>query len=146
MKKSTQESSVCIRGYICRSPPPACQYTGGVPPPAPRSGEKCDCPRRLSGRYPSYAIHTPQAISYELQATSFETQVTSYELRSVACKNPPALADDSTVRYLAVECLYSAESNRKLIKFSYPSWSAPADDCTVQVLYRKIISRYKLDF
>jgi hypothetical protein len=27
---------VCIRGYICRSPPPACQYTGGVPPPPPR--------------------------------------------------------------------------------------------------------------
>jgi hypothetical protein len=43
----------CVRigGYICRSPPPACQYTEGVPPPALRSGEKCDCPRRLSGRY-----------------------------------------------------------------------------------------------
>jgi hypothetical protein len=24
---------VCIGGYICRSPPPACQYTEGVPPP-----------------------------------------------------------------------------------------------------------------
>jgi hypothetical protein len=44
---------VCIRGYICRSPPPACQYTEGVPPlrHGARSGEKCDCPRRLSGRY-----------------------------------------------------------------------------------------------
>jgi hypothetical protein len=30
---------VCIRGYICRSPPPACQYTEGVPP-APRSVER----------------------------------------------------------------------------------------------------------
>jgi hypothetical protein len=31
---------VCIGGYICRSPPPACQYTeGGTPPPPPaRSG------------------------------------------------------------------------------------------------------------
>jgi hypothetical protein len=29
---------VCIRGYICRSPPPACQYTEGVPPPPPRCG------------------------------------------------------------------------------------------------------------
>jgi hypothetical protein len=30
---------VCIGGYICRSPPPACQYTEGVPlPPPARSG------------------------------------------------------------------------------------------------------------
>jgi hypothetical protein len=26
---------MCIRGYIYRSPPPACQYTGGSPPPPP---------------------------------------------------------------------------------------------------------------
>jgi hypothetical protein len=30
---------VCIGGYICRSPPPACQYTEGVPPP-PRRGAR----------------------------------------------------------------------------------------------------------
>jgi hypothetical protein len=41
-----------------------------------------------------------QATSYELQATNFEKQVTSYEIRSVTCKIPPALADDSMVRYL----------------------------------------------
>jgi hypothetical protein len=43
---------MCIRGYICRSPPPACQYTKGVPPPlcAAERGVKCDCPKRLSGR------------------------------------------------------------------------------------------------
>ncbi len=30
---------VCIRGYIYRSPPPACQYAeGGPPPPPARSG------------------------------------------------------------------------------------------------------------
>ncbi len=94
---------------------------------------------------------TTQAIttsyeSYKLRATSFETQVTSYELRSVTRKNPPAPTDDSTVRYLAVEWLYGAESYCTLIKFSCPGWSAPADDCTVQVLYRKIISQYELDF
>ncbi len=66
---------------------------------------------------------TTQAISYVLRATSFETQVTSYELRSVTCKNSPAPADESTVQYLAVEWLYGAES-----------------------MYRKIISRYELDF
>jgi hypothetical protein len=31
--------SVCIRGYICRSPPPACQYTEGVPP-SPHCGAR----------------------------------------------------------------------------------------------------------
>ncbi len=67
-----------------------------------------------------------------------------YELRSVTHKNPPAPADDSTVRYLAVELLYGAESYRTLIKFSCPGGSAPANDCTVQVLYREIISRYEL--
>jgi hypothetical protein len=43
MKKSTLEPSVhmCIRGYdVCRSPPPACQYIGGVPPPAPQNAER----------------------------------------------------------------------------------------------------------
>ncbi len=72
-----------------------------------------------------------QAISYELRAMSFETQVTSYELRSVTRKSPPAPSDDSTVQYLAVEWLYSAELYRTLIKFSCPGWSEPADDCTV---------------
>jgi hypothetical protein len=33
------------------SPPPACQYTEGVPRATER-GEKCDCLRRLSGRCP----------------------------------------------------------------------------------------------
>ncbi len=43
---------VCIRGYICRSPLPACQYTEGVPPPrAAERREECDCLRQLSGQY-----------------------------------------------------------------------------------------------
>jgi hypothetical protein len=43
---------VCIGGYICRSSPPVCQYTEGIPHPrAAERGEECDCPRRLSGRY-----------------------------------------------------------------------------------------------
>ncbi len=58
--------------------------------------------------------------SFKLRVTSFKTQVTSYELRSVTRKNPPAPADDSTVRYLAVGRLYGAKSYRTLIKFSCP--------------------------
>ncbi len=41
---------VCIRGYICRSPPPACQYTEGVPPPR-GAEERIGRPGRLPGQY-----------------------------------------------------------------------------------------------
>ncbi len=36
MKKSTQELRVCI--YVCRSPPPACQYDWEGPPPLESQG------------------------------------------------------------------------------------------------------------
>ncbi len=42
---------VCIRGYIYRSPPPACQYTEGVPPPPQGAEERIGCSARLPGQY-----------------------------------------------------------------------------------------------
>jgi hypothetical protein len=40
---------VCIRGYIYRSPPPACQFTGGVPPLPARSGGEDRPPGTAAG-------------------------------------------------------------------------------------------------
>ncbi len=66
-------------------------------------------------------LYKLQATSNELQARNFEKQVTSYEIRSVTCKTPPALADDSTVRYLdrsmIVQCRIVPYT---LIEFSCP--------------------------
>jgi hypothetical protein len=53
---------MCIGGYKCRSPPPTCQYTEGVPPRAAERGEKCDCPRRLPGRY----CTIPKMLTYQI--------------------------------------------------------------------------------
>jgi hypothetical protein len=44
---------MCIRGYIYRPPPPACQYTGGVPIPPPREERRRGIGRsaQLQGQY-----------------------------------------------------------------------------------------------
>jgi hypothetical protein len=39
-----------MRGYICRLPPPVCQYDRGFPPsPLLRAEERLDLPRPLPG-------------------------------------------------------------------------------------------------
>ncbi len=72
--------------------------------------------------------------------------MTSYELQATSEKF--CLHQLMTVRHgtWAIVCLYGTKSYHTLIEFSCPDWSVPADDCTVQVLYRKIISQQKLDF
>jgi hypothetical protein len=41
---------VCIRGYIYRSPPPACQYAEGGPPPPLREQRRRESTARLGCR------------------------------------------------------------------------------------------------
>jgi hypothetical protein len=61
----------------------------------------------------------PQAASFKLQASSYELRATSYELRDTKYE----------LRYTRFKIA-----------------PAPADECTVQVLYRTFISRCRLDF
>jgi hypothetical protein len=89
-----------------------------------------------------------QASSYKLWTMSFEIQVTSYELISVTWKILAARSDDTTVWYLdrsmIVRCKIVPYIDR--IQLSRLICAGCWLYSTVQVLYRKIISRQKLDF
>jgi hypothetical protein len=80
-------------GYICRSPPPVCQYTGGVPiPPPPLRGaeERIGCSARLPGQYWQYIKSIVLIITFF--ACPFLPVLLCPFLFSLTCPGCPVLA------------------------------------------------------
>jgi hypothetical protein len=73
---------VCIRGYICRSPPPACQYTEGVPPPPARSGGEDRPPETAAGPVLTMEAH-PRVVGTHPVAKEALPGVFEVYLRSI---------------------------------------------------------------
>jgi hypothetical protein len=89
----------------------------------------------------------PWDTSYKLRDTSYELWGTRFKLWAMIWDIKSSLRWLMTVQYgtCSVEWLYCAELYRTLIGgLSCPGWLASSDDCMLQVLYSKIISRWKV--